>query len=183
VYLSIYLWLYSPLLGLGRFFSFLILYTVGRTPWTGDQPVARPLPIHRTTQKQNKLTQTSMSWVGFEPTIPLFERAKTVHALDSAASVIGRQTPYRKKILNVHSVCRRWTTEFWREGAVICKKGQAVKIVKAAYVRHNFLRSRKVNSIRQLSSNQVIFLKKTYAAIVCLDTLPRVMSLRISSQT
>jgi hypothetical protein len=28
------------LLDLGRFFSFL--YTVGRTPWTGDQPVARP---------------------------------------------------------------------------------------------------------------------------------------------
>jgi hypothetical protein len=41
------LWFYSPLLGLGRFFSFLILYTVGRTPWTGDQSVARPLPIHR----------------------------------------------------------------------------------------------------------------------------------------
>jgi hypothetical protein len=28
-HLCIYLWLYSPLLGLGRFFSFLILYTVG----------------------------------------------------------------------------------------------------------------------------------------------------------
>jgi hypothetical protein len=27
--------------------------------------------------------------VGFEPTIPAFERAKTVHALDSAATVIG----------------------------------------------------------------------------------------------
>jgi hypothetical protein len=40
----------SFLLDLGRFFSFLILYTVGRTPWTGDQPVARPLPTHRTTQ-------------------------------------------------------------------------------------------------------------------------------------
>jgi hypothetical protein len=26
------LWLYSPLLGIGHFFSFLILYTVGRTP-------------------------------------------------------------------------------------------------------------------------------------------------------
>jgi hypothetical protein len=38
----IYLWLYSPLLGLGGFFNFLILYTVRRTPWTGDQPVARP---------------------------------------------------------------------------------------------------------------------------------------------
>jgi hypothetical protein len=49
--------LYIPLLGLGRFFSFLILYRVGRTPWTGDQPVARPLPTHRTTQTQNKRTQ------------------------------------------------------------------------------------------------------------------------------
>jgi hypothetical protein len=29
---------------------FLILYTVGRTPWTGDQPIARPLPTHGTTQ-------------------------------------------------------------------------------------------------------------------------------------
>jgi hypothetical protein len=29
---------YSPLLGLGHFFSFLILYTVGKTPWTGISP-------------------------------------------------------------------------------------------------------------------------------------------------
>jgi hypothetical protein len=42
------LWLYSPSLNLNRFFSFLILYTVGRTPWTGDQPVASPLPTHNT---------------------------------------------------------------------------------------------------------------------------------------
>jgi hypothetical protein len=28
---------------------------------------------------------------GFEPTIPVFEREKTVHALDHAASVIGGQ--------------------------------------------------------------------------------------------
>jgi hypothetical protein len=42
-------------------FSFLILYTVGRTPWTGDQPVARQLPTHRTTQAQNKSTQTFMT--------------------------------------------------------------------------------------------------------------------------
>jgi hypothetical protein len=50
--LLLLLWLYSPLLALGRFFSFLILYTVGRTPWTGDQPVARHLPTHRTTQTE-----------------------------------------------------------------------------------------------------------------------------------
>jgi hypothetical protein len=54
--LSIYLWPYSHLLDVGHFFSFLILYTVGRTPWTRDQPVARPLPTHRTTQTQNKRT-------------------------------------------------------------------------------------------------------------------------------
>jgi hypothetical protein len=89
IYLSIYLWLYSPLLNLGHFFNFVILYTVGRTPWTGDQPVARCLPTQRTTQTQNKRTHTSIPWVGFEPTIPAFERAKTVHALDSAAGHCG----------------------------------------------------------------------------------------------
>jgi hypothetical protein len=30
-----------------------------------------------------------MPRAGFEPTIPAFERAKTVHALDRAATVIG----------------------------------------------------------------------------------------------
>jgi hypothetical protein len=35
-----------------------------------------------------------MPRVGFEPTIPVFERAKTVHALDRAAVVIGN-APYR----------------------------------------------------------------------------------------
>jgi hypothetical protein len=30
-----------------------------------------------------------MPWVGFEPTIPALERAKTIHALDRAATLIG----------------------------------------------------------------------------------------------
>jgi hypothetical protein len=55
--LLLLLWLYGPLLDLGCFFQFLNLNTVGRTPWTGDQPVERPLPIPRTTQTQNKHTQ------------------------------------------------------------------------------------------------------------------------------
>jgi hypothetical protein len=78
--ISIYLWPYSPSFGIGCFFSFLIIYTGSRTPWTGDQPVARPLSTHRTTQTQNTYTQTFMLQVGFEPTIPVFERAKIVHA-------------------------------------------------------------------------------------------------------
>jgi hypothetical protein len=55
IYLSIYLSIYRycrpwPL------FRFLNLYTDGRTPWTEDVPVVRPLSTHRTTQTQN--TQT-----------------------------------------------------------------------------------------------------------------------------
>jgi hypothetical protein len=34
--------------------QFLDHFTDGRTPWTSDQLVARPLPNHRTTQTQNK---------------------------------------------------------------------------------------------------------------------------------
>jgi hypothetical protein len=67
-------------------FSFAILYTVGRTPCTEDLSVARPLPTHRTTQTQNKLTQTSMPRVGFEPTTTsVFERSKAIQPLDRAA--------------------------------------------------------------------------------------------------
>jgi hypothetical protein len=37
-----------------------------------------------------------MPSVGFELTIPVFERAKIVHALDSVTTVIGTITDYRK---------------------------------------------------------------------------------------
>jgi hypothetical protein len=89
---SIYLPLYSPFLELGLFIRYLIFYTVGRTPWTGDQPIARPQSTHRSAQTQNKRTQISMREVGFERTIRVFERAKTVHALHRAANVIGNRT-------------------------------------------------------------------------------------------
>jgi hypothetical protein len=59
---------------------FLILHTVSRTPWIGDQPFARPL-----TQ-----TQISKPRVRFEATTTVFERAKTVHALDHAATCSAR---------------------------------------------------------------------------------------------
>jgi hypothetical protein len=39
--------------------------------------------------RTNTHIQASMFGVGFEPTIPVFERAKMVHALDRAATVIG----------------------------------------------------------------------------------------------
>jgi hypothetical protein len=39
--------------------------------------------------KQNKRTQICMPRVGIKPKFPVFEPAKTVHALDHAANVIG----------------------------------------------------------------------------------------------
>jgi hypothetical protein len=57
----------------------------------GDKAVVRPLPTRRTTQTQNKRTQTSMPRSGFEPTTAMFERAKQVHtllALDCDVTVI-----------------------------------------------------------------------------------------------
>jgi hypothetical protein len=49
------------------------------------------LYLHKTTQTQKKHTQTSMPSAAFAPTIPVFERAKTVHASDRAATVIGHR--------------------------------------------------------------------------------------------
>jgi hypothetical protein len=48
-----------------------------------------PSQGHYVTQTQNKHKQTLMPWVGFEHTIPVFERAKIFHAFDRAAIVVG----------------------------------------------------------------------------------------------
>jgi uncharacterized membrane protein len=79
----------EPFVGPWPLLQFFNLYTDGRTRWTGDQPVSRPLSTHRRTQTQNKRTQTFMPRVWFKPTTPVFERVKTVHALARAATVIG----------------------------------------------------------------------------------------------
>jgi hypothetical protein len=66
------------------FFSFLIFLHSRQDPF--DRGLVRRKDA---TSTQNKRTQTSMPRVGFQPTIPGFERANPVHALDSAATVIG----------------------------------------------------------------------------------------------
>jgi hypothetical protein len=74
-------------------FILLDLYATDRTPWTNDRAVVRPLPKYRTAQTHNNshthTHQISLPEVVFEPMIPVFERTKTVHALDRAATVIG----------------------------------------------------------------------------------------------
>jgi hypothetical protein len=71
-YVSIYG--FTSLIYLGRFLSFLIytqsirLLGRGISPWEGRY-------LHTEQHKQNKSTQTSMPRVGFQSTIPMFERA------------------------------------------------------------------------------------------------------------
>jgi hypothetical protein len=88
---------------IGASLSFLILGQsvglLGRGIWPSQGRY-----LHRT-------TQTSMPWVRFEPTIAAFERAKTVHALNRAATVIAALTTSVHKIaftlhfsLHVHSL-------------------------------------------------------------------------------
>jgi hypothetical protein len=79
----------QPFVGPWPLFQFLNLYTVGRTPWTEDQPVARPLPIQGTTQTQNKRTQYNHAWSGIRTHYPRVRAGKRVHALDRGATVIG----------------------------------------------------------------------------------------------
>jgi hypothetical protein len=54
--------------------------------------------LHRTTQTQNKRRQTSMPRVGFEPKIPVFASAKTVHALHREATVMASDLCYATKL-------------------------------------------------------------------------------------
>jgi hypothetical protein len=44
--------------------------------------------LHRTAERENKRGETSMLRVGFEITIPAFDRAKTFLALDGATTAI-----------------------------------------------------------------------------------------------
>jgi hypothetical protein len=69
----------------------LFLYTAGRTPWTGDQPVAKPLPTQRITQTQNKRTHRHpcLEWNSNPRSQRSSERRQFMPYKDRAATVIG----------------------------------------------------------------------------------------------
>jgi hypothetical protein len=84
VYLSTRIYGSTALVDSGRFFSSLI-YTQSVGPLERGISSSQGRNLHRTTQTQNKGKQTSMPRVEFEPTIRVFERAKTVPVVDRAA--------------------------------------------------------------------------------------------------
>jgi hypothetical protein len=106
-YLSLYVFT-GLLLELGRF-SISQSYTqlvglLGR----GISP-SQGRYLHTEQHKQNKRTQIPMPWVRFEPTIPEFERGKTVYALDRAVTVIDYRHSMLPSIItcwHMHGCCQ-----------------------------------------------------------------------------
>jgi hypothetical protein len=89
LFLLLLLCFYSPLSVLGHFFSFLILYTFGRTPWTGDQHVSRPLPTHRKHKRRINARNTDIhAFSGIRTHDPSVRVRETVHALGRAVTAI-----------------------------------------------------------------------------------------------
>jgi hypothetical protein len=73
--LCFYLYIYGSavfLLGLGRFFRFLILYAVGRTPWTGISP-SQGHYLH-TEQHRHRTNAHRYPWLKWDPK-PRFQRS------------------------------------------------------------------------------------------------------------
>jgi hypothetical protein len=70
------------------FHTFLIIQTVGMTPWAEDQLVERPLPTQANTNTEETQTNIYAS-SGIRTHDPSVSAGKTVHALDSAATVMG----------------------------------------------------------------------------------------------
>jgi hypothetical protein len=91
----------QPLWALAAFL-FPDLFTIGRTPWTCDQPVAKPLPKHRTAQTQNKhiyYTLNINAQGGIQTRNHGLRAIETVHAWDRSATATGRMHSLATHIL------------------------------------------------------------------------------------
>jgi hypothetical protein len=79
----------KPPWALASDFQFHDHFTDGRTPWTSNQLVARPLPKHRATQTQNKYIHISKihSLCGIRTHDPGFRASED--STDHSATVTG----------------------------------------------------------------------------------------------
>jgi hypothetical protein len=119
IYLLFHLWLYSPW-GPWPLFSFLIYTQSVGLLGRGMRPSqGRYLYTEQHKHRINAHRHPYLK-VGFEPTIPVFERARTVHALDCAATVIGVQTGYLTDFRGLFKV-NLYVIFSWRRGRQINK--------------------------------------------------------------
>jgi hypothetical protein len=106
--LSVYLSICGPFVVPCPLFNFLILCAVGKTPWRGDQPVARPLP----TTTQTRISSHRHPYLEWDSNPrSKCSRGRKVHALDRAATVIrfcssARENISRATCFHSDEVCR-----------------------------------------------------------------------------
>jgi hypothetical protein len=60
-----------------------------------------------------------MPWVGFEPTVPASERAKTVHALDRSSTVTGVRGYRPTKLLENKNIYVRMESRIYLVNGII----------------------------------------------------------------
>jgi hypothetical protein len=99
--------------GWAAFFSFLILYTVGRTPLTGDQPVARPLPTHRRVKTQNESTQYGHPCLEWDPNPRSQRSSERRQFMPETARPLPLASTYQNSAFCPHSVflCSVWFSQ------------------------------------------------------------------------
>jgi hypothetical protein len=107
----------------------LILYTIGRTPWAGDQPVVRPLPTHRTTETQNKRTQYrhhALNGIGtHDPSVRANGYCDRPRAILACLNV--KETQFEA------DVCK-WRVGYWREREKCVRAHAAGCVLKGTQV-------------------------------------------------
>jgi hypothetical protein len=83
-----------------------LLYTDGRTPWTGDQAVARPLPTHRAIQKEKNTHTNICALSGIRTHNPNVRASKDISCL-RALSHCDRHKhfPYYNYSKNISDIC------------------------------------------------------------------------------
>jgi hypothetical protein len=103
----------EPFVGPWPLFQLLdLLYTAGRTPWTRDQPIARPLPAYSTTQTEYMHTDIHDSsgiqthdpsiWVGEDGScLRLRSHCDQLTALLHTLNYFPTQSPWRFRHLYV----------------------------------------------------------------------------------
>jgi hypothetical protein len=76
-----------------NFSEFINVWTFSRTPWTEDQPDARPLPTHRTTRHRKTRTYIHAS-SGIRTRNPSTRAAEDTRAFDRAVIRTGTLSKY-----------------------------------------------------------------------------------------
>jgi hypothetical protein len=91
-----------------------ILQTLGKTPWTGDQPVARPLPTHDNIKREkNADIQASSGVRAHDPSVRAGEDISCCRPLGSASSIFIKET-------SVHWYCITGHQRGNKNGKVQC---------------------------------------------------------------